>query len=278
MEINKLTVEEFLYHIDELPLNWDYFSDFNKINDLDKYLKEIEQLNNLLGMDSSKIDTELLKIVKKYPKSIDVLLLMIALRANKVKDLNIYSPYEKDKNISMLKQLKTNKDEVLYFFKMSGLKKIFIANKVGNLYGYLIGVTIGLDTNGRKNRTGKLMESVCETYIKEFCIKHGYHYYSQTSINNLNVNKKFDFITNTGNKFIVIEVNNYNTSGSKIKSVSEEYIRLDKLIPKDKISFVWITNGNGWIKNKGLITKNLNNIEHFINFKQFKDGYLETLI
>lgn len=229
-------------------------------------------------MDETKIDKELLKVVKKYPKSIDVLLFMIALRTNKAKDLNIYSPYEKDKNISILKQLKTNKDETLYFFETSGLKKIFIENKIGNLYGYLIGVTIGLDTNGRKNRTGKLMESVCEAYIKEFCIKYGYNYHTQVSISNLNINKKFDFIINTGNRLIAIEVNNYNTSGSKIKSVSEEYIRLDKLIPKDKMSFIWITNGNGWLKNKGIITKNLNNIEHFINFKQLTDGYLENLI
>lgn len=47
-KIKKLTLEEFLHNIDELPLDWDYFTDFNKINGLDKYLKEINELNNLL--------------------------------------------------------------------------------------------------------------------------------------------------------------------------------------------------------------------------------------
>lgn len=276
-----MTVDNFLNDIDELPLTWDYFANFDKIKNLDKYKKEIKALNELLGIcDIDKIDKALWGIVCKYPKTVNILLLMIALRHDKIRSLNIYNPYMTDEK-TLLINLKKNKKALLYFFEESGIKELFIKGEISDIYTYLCGVEIGLDSNGRKNRTGTLMENATEIYIKDFCERNGYNYYTQINIDRiypcLNINKKFDFIIDMEDKLIVIEVNNYNTSGSKIKSISEEYILLNEALPKDKLHFVWITNGNGWLQNKGIVKQNLKQLDHFINFKQLKNNYLDGL-
>lgn len=41
-----------------------------------------------------------------------------------------------------------------------------LRNKIkGNLKDYIVGVEVGMDTNARKNRTGKIMESLVEQYL-----------------------------------------------------------------------------------------------------------------
>ena len=41
-----------------------------------------------------------------------------------------------------------------------------------------MGVEVGLDSNGRKNRGGSLMEEIVESFISELCNKNGLEYLS----------------------------------------------------------------------------------------------------
>ena len=86
------------------------------------------------------------------------------------------------------------------------------------------------------------------------------------------------FIIENKDKYIVIEVNNYGSTGSKIKSISEEYIKLNENLKSENIVFVWITNGSGWKQNKKQLSENLSKIKHFINFKMLKNDYLDIFI
>lgn len=49
--------------------------------------------------------------------------------------------------------------------KETGLFDLLENHLINNLYDYVLGVEVGLDSNGRKNRGGHLMEDLVESYI-----------------------------------------------------------------------------------------------------------------
>lgn len=272
--MSSLTIEKFVQKLNSLYLDWGHFSDFDKTSELNKYKAEIKELNKLTECNASNIDKCFLDILHKKNKSIEVLMLMIALRYEKFKALAIKS-YDGVNQIDKDTFLSSDK-ELLNFFNKSGLKKFFLTEEDLQLYSYLKGITVGLDSNARKNRGGSLMENECEKEIERYCILNGYSYLKQKTIKIGNKKLKTDFLINTGNKQIIIEVNNYNVEGSKIKSISEEYTLLNQTL-KDNFVFVWVTNGNGWLKSKNTLKNNLEEIEHFISLTELREGYLFTL-
>lgn len=273
-------IKDFLKNIDSLNLNWSSLSDFSKLESLDKYKLEINSLNELLGEKEEDIDEKLIEIVENNPKVIDILLLLIAVRPLNLKNINISSPYSRGNAYEKLQEINSN--ELLYFFENSGLKTLFINRFVSDLTDYLKGIEIGLDSNGRKNRNGALMELKSEILIDNWCKKHNLIYYKHEKLKRFKedtlIDKEFDFLIVLEDGFIAIEVNNYNSTGSKIKSISEEYIKLNDALKEEDIIFVWITNGLAWLKNKKQLTKNLESIANLINLKMLEDNYLDRLI
>ena len=55
-------------------------------------------------------------------------------------------------------------DGYLQFMKKSGLFVIF--NSTKNLFDYVLGVEVGMDTNARKNRSGEAMEQLIKPVIE----------------------------------------------------------------------------------------------------------------
>ncbi|MCX6495149.1 MAG: DpnII family type II restriction endonuclease [Actinobacteria bacterium] len=73
------------------------------------------------------------------------------------------------------------RDAALDFIKKSGLQRLFKKDGVKNLVDYVLGVEAGLDSNGRKNRSGTSMETVVEAYLSEFTSSHQLEYISQAT-------------------------------------------------------------------------------------------------
>lgn len=57
-------------------------------------------------------------------------------------------------------------DEYLTFMKEIGLKDLIQNRIINNLVDYVLGVGVGLDLNGRKNRGDHLMENLLEKILK----------------------------------------------------------------------------------------------------------------
>ena len=58
-------------------------------------------------------------------------------------------------------------EQYCVFMRKTGLFELLEKHIINNLYDYATGVETGLDSNGRKNRGGHLMENVVEDYIKK---------------------------------------------------------------------------------------------------------------
>lgn len=285
----------FIKSLKESIFTWEYFVDWEKINKNTKSIeKELNILNYLIGKEN--IEEEFLNLIKEYPNVKKILPILLAIRKNKLKELQIITDfdnltYEEVYNIFYENSLPTTEEKLRKFFNDSGLKDIFKDKKIKNLVDYCYGVEVGLDTNARKNRTGILMEKIIGKYIKNFAEKFSLEYLSQATKlkieENLNnsiqvdkYNRKFDFsiLNKSKNKLYMIEVNYYGGGGSKLKSTAGEYIELGNLLKRQNIEFIWITDGYGWKKTINPLFETFINNDYVFNLEFLYNGILEEVI
>jgi type II restriction enzyme len=255
---------------------------------------ELNILNYLIGKED--IEKEFLKLIKEYPNIKRVLPIIIAVRESKLKNFNIITDMDNliSENISDIfnpSKSFINEDRILEFFIKSGLKSIFKDKQIKNLVDYCYGVEVGLDTNARKNRTGILMENIVKKFIEDFSKKFNIKYLSQVTKTDIEINfqfpiivdrydRKFDFglFNNLKNKLYLLEVNYYSGGGSKLKSTAGEYQDVYKLLKKQNIYFIWITDGIGWLTSKNPLFEAFQELDYIFNLELLFSNVLNEII
>lgn len=273
---------------------WDYFTDFEKVKkNIQSVEKELNLLNYLIGKEN--IEVEFISLIEEYPQVCKALPLLIAVRADKLKEMPIITnlqTLEADNKSSVFYGTSINRAELLLFFRESGLKDIFENKHIKNLVDYCFGVEVGMDTNARKNRTGTLMENIVGKYLDGFCqqnpdflfidqatkvrIKSAFNYDVQIDKNS----RRFDFslYNKIENKLFLIEVNYYGGGGSKLKATAGEYQYLNDFLKTQKISFIWITDGVGWLTALRPLEETFNHNDFVINLSMLKSGILKEIV
>ncbi len=244
-------------------------------------------LNTLIGKNDVK--KHLKEIIKKYPEVVPVLPRLIAIRKQTIQ---ITEPHE-DTDYTFFRHERYEEKEVnkiIDFAYKCGLLKIIGEKKITNLVDYYTGVEVGLDTNARKNRSGRAMENITETYIKGLCEKYNYTYLAQAKAKEIErrfghkvptdkVNRCFDFIIYAEDKVFLVETNYYTGGGSKLKAVAGEFQELYKRVrASENIQFIWITDGQGWETAKSPLQETFNTIDFIFNLQFIKDGALEEVL
>jgi len=282
---------------------WDYFTDFEKVKkNVKKIEKELNLLNYLIGKEN--IEEEFLSLIEEYPKVRKILPILIAIRNNKLSETSVITDEEllnaENKKYIFNDPIDENiKKELLIFFNISGLKYLFESKSVKNLVDYCYGVEVGLDTNARKNRTGKLMEELCENFMNNFIKEHKefkllreatkVHILKEFNIDvktqidadeKKKNDRRFDFVLydTKKHKLYIFEVNYYSSSGSKPNSIAREYTDLFVLLKSQNIEFVWITDGKGWLKMTNALEQTVEHNDYVINLDMLKNGILEEIV
>ncbi|MGG7091318.1 DpnII family type II restriction endonuclease [Campylobacter sp. 1BO] len=80
--------------------------------------------------------------------------LLIAVRDKNTSVLNASN------KITTLESYFESSKKVYEFFCETGLEEIFTNAKIKNLDDYVFGIEVGLDSNGRKNRAGKMFANM----------------------------------------------------------------------------------------------------------------------
>lgn len=285
----------FIKTLKESIFTWEYFVNWRKIyKNIKTIEKELNILNYLIGKED--VGGEFLKLIKEYPAVRKVLPILLAIRENKLKKLQIITDfdnfaYEEIYDLFYKDYIPTTEEKLRKFFNDSGLSDIFKNKRIKNMVDYCYGIEVGLDTNARKNRTGILMEEIVEKYIKNFTSKFNLKYLSQVSKvkieSDLNYSiivdkydRIFDFsiINSNKNKMYLIEVNYYGGSGSKLKATAGEYIELNNILKRQNIEFIWITDGYGWKSSKNPLFETFINNDYTFNLELLYNGVLEELI
>lgn len=243
-------------------------------------------LNSLVGKED--IANKLNELIHEYPEVVPVIPLLIAVRTNTIKVVDIGGDIE----YSFLKK-KSYSDEqiekIVTFAEKCGILDIIANKKIKNLVDYTIGVEVGLDTNARKNRSGIAMENLTEVYVKAICEKYNFKYLTQATVDKIKVefgkevstdkaDRNFDFAIHTGKKVYLMEVNYYGSGGSKLKSVAGEFTNLFSLVKNEDTGFIWVTDGNGWLTAKRPLLEAINATDYVMNIKMINEGLLEEIL
>lgn len=262
---------------------YNFFTDFNKVYSNVNDLKvELNILNTLIG--SNNIEEDFKTIINRYPETLKCIPILLATRQQEL----IINDSAGVKIINFETYNKKDIDLYIKFMRETGLFHLLVDSKIKSLIDYITGVEVGLDSNARKNRTGKTMETLVETYIKQT----GYTYFTQVDtayINNnfhidlskiiKNAEKKFDFVIKNNKNIYAIEVNFYNSSGSKLNETARSYkeIVLETIDIKN-FTFIWITDGSGWQKAKRNLKETFNSMQHLYNLNDLKNNILQKII
>ncbi len=238
-------INSFLSALKETHYSLGDYVDFNKVKEhIEAISIKLNQLNYLIGQED--VDAAVARLWAENPKVFSVLDILIAIRKEDNK-----KTISSDGIVRLVSDYFNSPQQVSAFLKESGLAEIFQAKQIKNLVDYVFGIEVGLDTNARKNRGGKIMERLVANLFTANSITFASQVNSSQFPELLNAlgadKKRFDFHISTRNKQYLIEVNFYTSSGSKLNEVARAYTELAPRINSvPGFEFVWITDGTGW--------------------------------
>ena len=212
----KRNFDEWINNFKSSISNYSYYADFKKIyKNVDKVKVELNILNSLIG--SKTIEEDFKNIMLKYPETLECIPLLLAVRSTE-----IFVKDEINEYLFDFKKMVYSMDDYVRFMQESGLFDLLQNHIINNLYDYVLGIEVGLDSNGRKNRGGHLMEDLVERFI----IKAGFHrdinYFKEMYIHEIierwgidlsaiskqeKMEKRFDYVIKTDNMIYGIETN-----------------------------------------------------------------------
>lgn len=267
--------------------DYGYYIDFEKVHRNVESIKiELNILNSLIG--SKNIEEDFDNLLKKYPEVLKCIPLLLAVRANEI--------YCQDKNGGHLYQfngLSANSDNYKYFMRETGLFDLLENHIVNNLVDYATGVETGLDSNGRKNRGGHLMEDLVESFIQKAGFIKDVNYFKEMYIHQITdkwnidlsaisnkgkMEKRFDFVIKTPDMIYGIETNFYGSGGSKLNETARSYKTLAWETEEiDGFTFVWFTDGKGWTSARNNLEETFDVMQHIYNIKDLENGVIREV-
>ncbi len=269
-------------------LDYRYYVDFNKVyQNVDSIKIELNILNSLIY--SKNIEQDFKNILERYPEVLKCIPILIAVRLNEIHilDNSINYTYNfKEKNHSI--------EEYANFMRKIGLFELLENHLINNLVDYVTGIEVGLDSNGRKNRGGHLMEDLVESYIIKAGFQRNINYFKEMYIHEITekwnidlsaisnkgkTEKRFDFVIKTSNMIYGIETNFYSSGGSKLNETARSYKQIAQEVNTiNGFTFLWFTDGVGWKTAKNNLEETFDIMEHIYCINDLKHDILTKII
>ena len=176
----------------------------------------------------------------------------------------------------------------------TGLFDLLENHLINNLVDYVTGVETGLDSNGRKNRGGHLMEDLVESYIQKSGFIKNESYFKEMYIHEITdrwdidlsaisnkgkMEKRFDFVIKTTSMIYAVETNFYSSGGSKLNETARSYKTL--ALESDMIdgfTFVWFTDGKGWTSARNNLEETFDVMKHIYNITDMEGEIISKVI
>lgn len=286
--MNNRNFSEWLLGFRDSIADYGYYIDFDKVHrNVDNIKVELNILNSLIG--SNNIETDFENLINKYPETLKCIPLLLAVRSNEIYAIDGDGDYTynfKNPNLSV--------EQYKAFMRKTGLFDLIENHIVNNLVDYATGVETGLDSNGRKNRGGHLMENLVESFIQKAGFVKDKTYFKEMYIHQITdkwdidlsaisnqgkMEKRFDFVVKTPTMIYGIETNFYGSGGSKLNETARSYktlaLETDTI---DGFTFVWFTDGKGWTSARHNLEETFDVMEHVYNINDMENGIIDAIM
>lgn len=268
--------------------NYGYYVDFEKVHrNVDGIKIELNILNSLIG--SQNIENDFENLVARYPETLKCIPLLLAVR-----EKEIYAIDGDGEFTYNFKKANYSVEQYKIFMRKTGLFDLLEKHIISNLIDYATGVETGLDSNGRKNRGGHLMEDLVESFIVKAGFKKGESYFKEMYIHEITdkwgidlsaisnsgkMEKRFDFVIKTDNMIYGIETNFYASGGSKLNETARSYKQIaQEAATIDGFEFVWFTDGSGWTSARHNLEETFDVMEHIYSIDDLEKQILNQLV
>lgn len=285
--MTKRNFDEWLGTFTESIADYAYYIDFAKVYTNVEAIKiELNILNSLVGVKD--IEQKFEALVAKYPETLKCIPILLAKRETEISAMDADGAYK-----FSFTQMNYSIEEYKMFMRKTGLFNLLANHIINNLVDYVTGVETGLDSNGRKNRGGHLMENLVERFIIKAGFEKDKNYFKEmyiseiqdkwhvdlSTVSNEGKNeKRFDYVVKTNSNIYLIETNFYTSGGSKLNETARSYKTLTtEIAPLKNIHFVWITDGLGWKSAKGNLRETFDVLDTLYNINDLKNGIISAV-
>ena len=266
---------------------YSYYVDFEKVyGNIDAIKVELNILNSLIG--SKNIEADFEKLLKDYPQILKCIPILLAVRGREIYAIDGDGEY-----LFNFKKANCSVEEYKMFMRKTGLFTLISEHIINNLVDYVTGVEVGLDSNGRKNRGGHLMEDLVESYLRKSGLVIDVDYFKEMYISEIEekwgidlsnisnqgkAEKRFDFVVRKGSMIYGIETNFYTGGGSKLNETARSYKTIALETREiDGFTFVWFTDGEGWKSARHNLEETFDVMDDIYCIKDLEDGVIDTL-
>lgn len=267
--------------------DYGYYVDFNKVyGNVETIKVELNILNSLIG--SKNIEADFEKLLSDYPQVLKCIPVLLAVRGREIYTIDGDGEY-----LFNFKKMNYSVEEYKMFMRKTGLFSLISEHVINNLVDYVTGVEVGLDSNGRKNRGGHLMENLVEDYLQKAGLVKNVDYFKEMYISDIEekwsidlssisnqgkAEKRFDFVVKKGATIYGIETNFYSSGGSKLNETARSYKTI-ALEAKEiqGFAFVWFTDGQGWQSARHNLEETFDVMDNIYCISDMENGVVDTL-
>ena len=284
----KAVLDLFMATLVETNRTYDFFVDWDKVRSNVAALRvEISLLNSITGTKDPI--AELRNTLKSYPEAAKAIPILIAVRDRQLKvleDVEAAAQYA-DFDFGKASYTDDEIEDIVNFCNRTWIHSLLMS--LNTLRDYVLGVEVGLDTNARKNRSGKAMESLIRPLLESSVEEHNlkiatekkFHYLEQRyglEVPNGLRNRRFDIVLFGDQHNINIETNFYGGGGSKPEEIVESYITRKNELDKMNWKFIWVTDGYGWRGMRNQIERAFEEMDYVLNIEFIHRGILANIL
>ncbi len=267
--------------------DYGYYVNFKKVyGNVDNVKVELNILNSLIG--SRNVENDFEKLIAEYPQILKCIPILLAVRGGEIYAIDGDGEY-----LFNFKKANYSVAEYKMFMRKTGLFELISKRIINNLVDYVTGVEVGLDSNGRKNRGGHLMENLVEDYLKKAGLVKDVDYFKEMNISDIQkrwnldlssisntgkTEKRFDFVVKKGNTVYGIETNFYASNGSKLNETARSYKTISLEAKEIKgFAFVWFTDGIGWQSARHNLEETFDVLDNLYCIADLENGVVKKL-
>ncbi|PQV64790.1 type II restriction enzyme [Abditibacterium utsteinense] len=237
--------------------------------------------------DAPNIEGAARQLLRDYPKVVRAFPLLLAWRRQmtllvdaETARVEVFDFAPKD----VLSEIEI--ERYVRFLGESGLLDL-LAN-IKSVPDYATGVEVGIDTNGRKGRSGNLAVKALTPHIEralenlgdvDFWPERTYAWMrAQGCPLTLDMaGWKWDgaFHSQTTGRWVVMEINHYGTTGSKPAAIANDYIARERELLLLGVGFLWVTDGLAWKAMQPVLKRAFQEIRFVSTIQLARDGLLE---
>lgn len=285
--MGKRNFKQWLSKFRESIADYGYYTDFEKVyRNVHSIKIELNILNSLIG--SKTIESDFEDILTKYPETLRCIPILLAVRENE-----IYAGENGNVKLYNFSNRSCSIDDYKIFMKKTGLFDLLENHVINNLFDYVTGIETGLDSNGRKNRGGHLMEDLVESFIQKAGFIREQNYFKEMYISEVSqkwnidlsvvsnhgkMEKRWDFVVKTDSCIYLIETNFYGSGGSKLNETSRSYKTIATEMKNVKgAKFVWFTDGAGWKSAARNLEETFDVLDDIYNIDDMQNGIMKEV-